>query len=309
MPGAFAHITLVNHLKGRSEFLESVGVPTSALLALGKNLRFTELGALSPDYPYLCITGSGPKRWADLMHLERTGDLIKAGISRLAQVEIRHRPKVLAWLLGFVAHVGTDMTVHPVVERKVGPYAGNERAHRICEMHQDTHIYARMNMGYLGYTEHFDSGIKRCCAPEDPSRLDPDVAWLWNEMLRTVHPVEFRENPPEIDRWHQGFRSKLDLADDACLIPLARHVGAATGYTYPRPDEVDSQYITGLDTPAGTMSYDDVFDLAQERVARLWAAAARGALGLDDAYLDVFGDWNLDSGRDPTGSLVMWRNA
>ena len=34
--------------------------------------------------------------------------------------------KGLAWLLGYCAHVATDVTIHPVVEMKVGPYDENK---------------------------------------------------------------------------------------------------------------------------------------------------------------------------------------
>ena len=49
MPGAYAHITLVNEAK-RPQYLEQKGVPAGAIAALLDYFKFCELGAVSPDY-------------------------------------------------------------------------------------------------------------------------------------------------------------------------------------------------------------------------------------------------------------------
>jgi len=41
--------------------------------------KFCGLGSVSPDYPYLALGDGGAKRWADIMHYTRTGEVIHAG--------------------------------------------------------------------------------------------------------------------------------------------------------------------------------------------------------------------------------------
>jgi hypothetical protein len=136
MPGAFAHITMVNCL---SETARLKKLPSAAAKAVLKNFKFCELGAVSPDYPYLVVGDHNAKNWANSMHHERTGEMIHAGIENLKGSTGSALNKGIAWLLGYAAHVTTDVTIHPVVEMKVGPYKGNEKKHRICEMNQDSY--------------------------------------------------------------------------------------------------------------------------------------------------------------------------
>jgi len=83
MPGAYAHITLVNELKEPQRLEQIPGFPRYAISAVLKYFKFCELGAISPDYPYLTIGDEDAKRWADIMHYTRTGEMIHAGVKRL----------------------------------------------------------------------------------------------------------------------------------------------------------------------------------------------------------------------------------
>jgi hypothetical protein len=119
MPGAYAHITAVNVAKERLEKQEDF--PREALSIAFDWLKYIELGAVGPDYPYLdVLDGRTAAAWADAMHWDRTGDRIKVGIWVLSEMPSSPaREKALAWLLGFTAHVLMDVTVHPVVGIKV----------------------------------------------------------------------------------------------------------------------------------------------------------------------------------------------
>src|SRR5699024_5741009 len=131
------------------------------------------------------------------------------GLERLASRQGNEREKCLAWLLGYAAHVATDLTIHPVVELKVGPYQQNQQAHRTCEMFQDAHVFYRLNVGNIGDSEHLDSGIKRCVGEGSP-HLDLQIAHFWGEILEAVYPAEFETNPPKPERWFAGFTSVVD---------------------------------------------------------------------------------------------------
>ena len=306
MPGAFAHITLVNILKETPRLEAIPGFPKQIIPGLLKSFKFCELGAVSPDYPYLAITDKNSLQWADNMHYIQSGEMIYAGIKQIkSMVEGLDKRKAIAWLLGYAAHMITDVTIHPIVELKVGPYAKNKTAHRRCEMHQDSYIFQRLNLSGIGISEHFESGI-RACGPK--GAIDPVISTLWSEMFKEVHPKAFLENPPDINKWHSAFDFMVNMIGEEGyrLLPLARHVSVGRGLTYPNPDEVDAQYIVDLNTPEGPMHYDDIFDRAVSNVGNAWAVIANAIVADDTAYKKAIGNWNFDAGRDQNEKLVYW---
>lgn len=307
MPGAYAHITLVNLVREPSRLEAIAEFPEAAIVAILDYFKYCELGSVSPDYPYLAITDRQAAQWADLMHYTNTGAMIHAGVERLRTFSGAAQQKAFAWLCGYAAHVATDVTIHPVVELKVGPYHTNQKGHRVCEMHQDAYIFQRMNLDGIGLSEHLDTGVGACGA-DDGSALDADIKTQWQHMLQTVHGAKYAANPPNMDRWHSSFRKVVDgFAEEGYrLLPLARHVGVNQGLTYPTAAEIDMQYIANLAVPGGRMHYDDIFSTAMDNVARVWGTLARAVYASNNAYATTIGNWNLDTGKDGAGKLVFW---
>ena len=206
MPGAYAHITLVNLAREPARLEAGPGLPKPAALALGRWFKYCELGAVSPDYPYLALGAAGAAAWADRMHYQRTGDMIKAGIECVRALTGAPRDKALAWLFGYAAHVITDTTIHPVVELKVGPYAQNKKAHRECEMNQDAYIFQRLNIGGVGVADYLESSIEQC-GPADGS-LDPIITRNLAVDALKMLPRDVRRNGARYrslaPRLHQG---------------------------------------------------------------------------------------------------------
>lgn len=305
MPGAYAHITLVNELREPARLEAIAGMPRAALPVVLEWFKYCELGSVSPDYPYLAIGDSASAKWADAMHYERTGEMIHAGILRLRGMSGDDRDKGLAWLLGYTAHVVTDVTIHPVVELKVGPYADNKTDHRICEMNQDAHIFNRLNLGGPGISEHFDSGIAACGEP-GARRLDPVIHALWTGMMQDVHTTESAANPPDPDKWHNRFKMVVDdiVEEGYRLVPFARHVASGLGLAY--PEKPDREFIESLHVPTGSMHYDQIFDKAITHAGEVWALVASGVITGDNSCFDRIGNWNLDTGRDSSKKLVFW---
>ncbi len=233
MPGAFAHMTMVLTAKNLSKLESDDGLSNTAHRAISGLTKYAELGSVSPDYPYLCQLDGDTDEWADLMHYEHTGARI-----------LRNRPdgvvkrRCLAWLMGYAAHVVTDISIHPVVKLKVGDYQGHETGHQVCEMHQDTFIYQSLNVGDITDTEHPKGGI-RSCGSDDA--IDFDIKTLWLGMLQAVHPEVFASNPPDIDKWHRNFKRVVDgVADEGGWLPgfVMRFI-ADQGFLY-FPAEVSS---------------------------------------------------------------------
>jgi hypothetical protein len=306
MPGAYAHITMINLAREPARLDAGSGIPKPAGLALGRWLKCCELGAVSPDYPYLAIGVQGAAAWADLMHYQHTGDMVKSGVEVVKGLSGDVRDKAFAWLLGYAAHVIADATIHPVVELKVGPYARNKTAHRECEMHQDTYIFQRLHVGGVGVADYLKSGIEQCCTAS--GSLYPAIADTWRAMLKSCYTQEFSASPPDISRWHKGYTEVLEVGGDGChLIPIARHVAVDCGLTYPLVQEVNRKaFIDRLKTPLGQMSYDQVFDKALAHVIQGWRLIGEAVFGNSAAYKDAFWDWNLDTGRDSNNKVVLW---
>lgn len=303
MSGAYAHLTLVHFMD--EVRLEAIrGFPPRAIGALLENLKYCELGAVSPDYPYLCLGDGDARTWADLMHWQSTGQVIRAGVQRLQQMSGRAAEKGLAWLLGYAAHVATDVTIHPVIALKVGGVTGHDAEHRTCEMHQDAHAFQKLNVGPLGLSDFLRGGIGACGSG---GRLDEDIRTLWTGMLKDVHTLEYDRNPPEPDRWHGQFERVLDLAGGGYLFPLARHVAAGMGLAYPQPADIDPQFVRNLPTPhGGLMEYDELFEFILQNIGRTWKSIAEAVIDGAPGELAWVGGWNLDTGRDDYDHLVFW---
>ncbi|MDR0934616.1 MAG: zinc dependent phospholipase C family protein [Burkholderiaceae bacterium] len=311
MPGAYAHLSVVGSLSASNPLGKAPGFTSAAKAALLRNTCFCDLGAVSPDYPYLDILHSSASAWADLMHYDKTGQMIKTGVEIVRGLKSNEQSKAFAWLLGYTSHVITDVTIHPIVELKVGPYAENKMRHRECEMNQDAHIFPKeLNVGPVGLSEYLDSGIRQCSVPGKRHKLDPVISGIWREMLKTCYPSQFQKNVPDIDGWHKAFIETVDLAEESArLFPFARHAGVGLGLTYPLEDEIDPQYINALQTPHGPMSYDAIFARAKRNVLDTWSLIAAGVFKGDEAYKARITDWNLDTGKDMNGELAFWRDA
>jgi hypothetical protein len=319
MPGAYAHLTLANVLS-KTRFLETeLELPLDACKAILRYSKFCDMGAISPDYPYLKL-GPGSKkayRWSDLMHnrfdkptLENhKANIIHNGIRILRQMKGQAKLKCFAWFAGYSSHVGADVTVHPIVNLKVGNYDdGNQKKHRICEMHQDAYIYSLIMNLQIGVSEHINGIIGSCT--NSNNAIDDDISHFWTTLLEQTFPRENDENPPSINDWHKAVQLFLgNIAEEGYrLFPFARHVGIRSGLTYPNPGDVDKpEYIDLLSTPIGNnTSYDDIFNHATTNIGQMWKMIADAVFGNGRTYLTRLGIWNLDSGKDENDNIVFW---
>ncbi len=305
MPGAYAHLTLAALLGSPNELKGLAGLSLPQLAPLLFYSKFFELGVVSPDYPYMHISSSGAKKWADVMHYTKTGDRIKAGAALVRGLPEEEKYKSLAWLLGFTAHVIMDVTIHPVVELKVGPYAQNQTAHRVCEMHQDVFIYDQLNVGAIFSDNFLRDGIGACCKPGDPDKLDPAIRRVWDQMLKKTASTEYRKNKPDFDDWHGAFNKLVRLAGVGKFLVLSRHLLEGKALVYPA--KVDATYTRALAVPwGGTMDYADIFAKTKTHVRSYWEIVVKAVLTGDDSGLAAIHNWNLDSGRDERGRLTFW---
>lgn len=306
MPGAYAHLSVVNDAQKRAD---AAGLREDTLVSLGLHLSFLELGSVSPDYPYLSLHRE-QKQWADAMHYTRNATLLRSGVAAVRRLPTEQKEKATAWLLGFAAHMTTDMTIHPVVELRVGPYAQNQNEHRRCEMHQDAFIFPRvMNVGDTGLSEHLATGIATCHADGDEDVFDPAVERVWMAMLEAAYPIETAQAQPVPSSWHRGFRDVLStMAGVNHLFPFARHVSADLNLAYPAAEDIDPSFIRQLRTPEGPLDYEEIYARARTNVLAVWKGIDEALVTGRSEALDRLEDWNLDTGRSvQTGQLVFWK--
>ncbi|XOB62455.1 zinc dependent phospholipase C family protein [Campylobacterota bacterium DY0563] len=308
MAGAYAHITAVS-MAGTDSVIESMGFSQEAYLALLDYLPFTQLGSISPDYPYLAFFNH--TKWADFIHFGmETKQIIELGIEEVKRIEnIDDKSKAFAWLCGFVGHIVTDVVIHPVVELKVGTYEENKAEHRTCEMHQDVYIYqTRFNYGIIANTEHISYMAKVCSEDESREQLDHVIAQLWDNILKKSNPSEYELNKPEIHTWHERFTKLVSIIEETqnLLLPLSRHMMTENGLVYPTMEGVNRTYIENLEVPEGTMHYDEIFDKAVSKVREVWKILDDAIFNDDSENLDYFANWNLDTGRRIDNQLEYW---
>lgn len=307
MPGAYAHISIVNDAVAR---VENSGVSAETAGNLGQFLKFVELGAVSPDYPYLALR---PKQavWADNMHLSNTATVLKTGIATVRGLKAAERSRVTAWLFGYAAHMTADMTIHPVIQALVGPYEQNKAAHRQCEMHQDSYIFPKiMNVGETALSQHLATGIAACTSLKDPKILFEGVTTTWIAMLKAAYPEEAAKAMPDPNLWHSGFVGILSsMAAVSRFLPLARHVAANQNLAYPQKTE--DRFLLNLPTPLGEMSYQQIYERARANVLDVWGGLDQALRNGSSPFLDSLQNWNLDSGciQGSSTDLPFWSKA
>ncbi len=304
MPGAYAHLTMATRLSTPSRLEGLGGLTRQQLAPLLMYTKFFELGAVSPDYPYLHPTAYS-KAWAEVMHYTGVDLCLKAGLLRLRKYPLHERYKPLAWFLGFLSHVIADATVHPVVNLLVGPYEQNKTAHRVCEMHQDVFVYQVLGIGKIHTNAFLKDGIGTCGTPQDKNKLDTDITTIWKAMLQNADRKRFTSAPPRFNDWHKSFRALISAAAPGKLLAWSRHVGQNSGLIYPATP--DNRYLLNLRVPGNaTMNYADLLEKTERHILSFWDLALRATLTNETVDLAPLRNWNLDTGKDEEGKLTFW---
>lgn len=317
MAGTFAHMTLVYSLCRDAALLDSMSTLTDKMKSsLMRYINYCELGSVSPDYPYLTVWSSNAAGWANVMHYWKTADFIRSCIPLIYDQKYSSRKafRCLAWIFGYTAHVVTDMTVHPIVNAKVGPYEQNKTAHRVCEMNQDVYIFKKLGPGEVTSAEYLQNcGLSSCI--DSSNNFDPDISWLWTTVLEEIKkkPINMRadldepKEDPAPDQWHKNFIKLIGgVAEEGGQIPfISRHL-EEKGIFYCDSEDIDYGYIEELKSPDGSsIHYDDVFRQAQENVKKAWAELG-SALDKNKPELFTLPNGDLDSGKY-NEEYIFWR--
>lgn len=319
MAGTFTHLALVYSLCRDVDALNSIPYMTSPMKrALMGSMKFCDLGAVSPDYPYLTLLNNNAAGWANVMHYWNTADLIRRAIPIIYEMHYGSTNALhsIAWIFGYLAHVITDLTVHPVINLKVGRYEENKTEHRVCEMNQDVYIFSQMGLGNIINAEYIrDCGIAACSDPNDKKKLDPIISSIWSGILNSI-PLSTIELPDgvtkpdsaaELDKWHNNFVFMIDkIADEGgSLPPISRHFAEQKGLVYPDLKNLNLDYIKNLSSPnGGSMHFDELFRITQENIKQGWSELAH-ALDKGKPEFLLLANGNLDTGLSGSQS-IFW---
>ncbi len=316
MAGPFAHITLVDSFcQHREELLKIDHLSDEIRNALLGNNEYCELGAISPDCPYFVLLNNEANGWANIMHYWNTADFIRRAIPYINNLEFDsvNWRKCVAWLFGYVGHVVTDLVIHPMVNMKVGDYyAGNQTAHRRCEMHQDVYIFNKRGHGEVITAEYFSGGgPSTCCDDENNHKLSPAIRDFWCYCLKDVplgsvkikNNLPVPHNLPNPDDW---FYHCVSLIDDFADEPVFFFRRTVDAIKYIPSNEVDQGYIYNLETPEGFLSYDGIFERALQCVKSEWN---RLGLALTEKKPELFTMANCDLDKGYTEQFFYWRNS
>lgn len=323
MAGTFAHIALVDLLCQDGDILDGIATLTPAMKrALMTFDNFCELGAISPDAPYLKLFSKDATAWANVMHYWKTADFIRRTIPYLNALNFgaTDTKKCFAWLFGYTAHLVTDFTVHPMINIRVGPYEQNQLQHRLCELNEDVYIFNKLGFGDVTTAEFLKSesgGIASCADQTDDDKLDPAVKDLWCHCLagdplagiKMKDGLPAPKNSPDPDEWFDHYVTMIDkFAEEGNRFPwLCRRIAEDEGLVYPQINEVDQSFIQNLKLPDGTTAnYDQVFERARQNVITTWRDLGN-ALDNGDASLFTLPNGDLDTGlADDTQQSIFW---
>jgi hypothetical protein len=325
MAGGYTHLTLVRSALRAAR--RKIPALQDVLDYWG---RFAYLGAVSPDYPYLGLDAD----WADLMHKGKPDQMVHHAMVLLHQDRSDHPDSLgwrqkFAWLLGYVSHVIADVTIHPVVNIRVGKYELHKDDHRRCEMNQDVWIYKKITGLDLHVSDNMKGEIRSCGTGVD---LNDTVEELWKTCIeKTYDHGQIQED--QIDRWHAFFIKLIDLAEIGRKIPVfGRHM-ASGAWAYPANEELDPSYFEKVKIPISSnvrniddpnspdfeqpldygrpLSFERIFIKTREHIVEAWGVLGddifKNGAKLGDHHQAVFGDWSLDTGIDNRSKrLRLW---
>jgi hypothetical protein len=311
MAGAFTHFLISDFAKA-----EFKSLPSELWQLLNKHAAFLFLGSVSPDIPYLSFK-TGTVKWADVMHYEKTNSVAQSGQDLLRSLWTSKKSvdeAKLVWLLGYISHLVTDATIHPIVQAIVGPYASNPEEHRLCEMTQDSLLYYFKKQNDIKYAD-FSAMIAFC----KKSEFFDEVMGFWKGLLLANYADKNEEPHPEL--WFLTYSQAIDLAEgDGAIFPLFRHIGLgqiAGNYSYHTHDDIEQntpqykeKYFDKIKLPTGGIGFfpDDGYKKAVTNVLAAWNGFFR-ELGATDNISDLVRNWDLDTGVDmnsPNQTVTYW---
>jgi hypothetical protein len=302
MAGPYAHILACDSARKLASLDGNLG----KLLSSHQCMLF--LGAVSPDLPAIWDNAPmvGGERWSDRFHTIHNTDAKRVATNHVVEkafMEIRAIPDEqtrldgLAWLLGYVGHMVTDVVVHPVVRecitqaKDVGISDGGALHQRI-EIVMDTMLVKAL----LGKEGVAGSPLLAWLHNAGHDQHRKQVMAVWAKAIEDVYGES-----ADPAHWYDSYVGALSGLGDSPF--------QFRGFTYPKfadiPEFERAMYYQKLMLPNDTIGpYKTIFDLATAKVGERWGTIwQRWTCGASLA--GVIPDWDLNTGANYTASIAL----
>jgi hypothetical protein len=310
MSANYAHMILVESLCRQAASIPNL--TPAMVMSLQNHTPFCKLGAVSPDCPEV-VGSTGATGYAKIMHHLRTADFVRYAVPQIYSMNfsLADTRACLAWIFGYVAHLVTDLTVHPVISRKFGDYAKNmknKQQHRFCEFHQDVHLYHKLyGQEIVGSDFLKFSGLAECAVNRSTNKLHPVIVDLWTHCLEQYPRSETKAYvslPSQSLKPNVWYATHLNLFKT--VVTKGNPFLQGIGFGYPDVAKLNSIYLRHLPTTSGTaITCEELFEAAKQNIKATWATLAL-ALDSNQPALLSLPNADLVTGRaDATGQLVM----
>src|SRR3984893_4801615 len=177
------------------------------------------LGALAPDISYF-QKGNFKKKildykrqnrfnpppsigngvpWADLLHFNRSGDVLLAFLEHTAHIPSPAlRSQALAFAMGYLSHIATDIALNPCINALAGAYHSNDLPGMFVPL--GMHFYVELCLDeYIAYTyfdrplynwihqpwDQYIEPVALACA--DPSSISSQVLDLFTDAAEVIY--------------------------------------------------------------------------------------------------------------------------
>lgn len=319
MAGPFTHILVADAAWQQVGFDREL----AALLSRHRNLLF--LGSVAPDIPAIheVLHGIAPRGWENVLHTSETAALPTGALAAGLRAGVGEREDAtLAWVMGYVAHVVTDATVHPIVDCILTEHGESmERdpdaamvVHRRAEMTQDSLLVEERTGLDITRAELSSRLVEARREPHYDAVLD-----YWQARMDHEFPAQVYGRA-HVRRWVDTFIDLLDVAEPGrdrlsrAVVFLSRHIDAVDRLVYESAAELRARHAHDV-----RVLYEDVplpggrrgafrqegFERSVANVLRTWedlGACGRNRTDLSEHLLD----WDLNTGRAPGGALTFW---
>ncbi|HYU72421.1 MAG TPA: zinc dependent phospholipase C family protein [Ktedonobacteraceae bacterium] len=295
------------------------------------------LGALAPDISYF-QKGNFKKKildyrrqnrfnpppsigngvpWADLLHFNRSGDVLLAFLEHTAHIPSPAlRSQALAFAMGYLSHIATDIALNPCINALAGAYHSNDLPGMFVPL--DMHFYVELCLDeYIAYT-YFDRSLYNwihqpwdqyiepvALACADPSSLSAQVLDLLTDAAEVIYGLTEEQSKNFRQDYQVGLqRLRSYLAGSGVFRFLTFNVLARRR----RGDPIIARIAEDLHDPA-TLNFEQAITYAihlSEHLCRraiAYYAALRNTTATASersrrrsALCEDLRNWNLDTG-------------
>jgi hypothetical protein len=220
------------------------------------------LGFASRLYDWFSLFGSGVAPgyddklffWSDMFHYRRTNEFARDLFERAQKFAFddestqgdlfKYEPGV-AFALGWMTHIGTDVTGHALVnEKSGGPYRLHWQRHHLVENHMDAFVYSDQNGSRERYNMVPISALHFWLQFNPDNMNEPDYSYF--EAFNSSDPKHFPDYPTGLRARDYYDRNKAFDVDSKLPTGLANFILDTMKVTF--YDRHNSENNDGMET-------------------------------------------------------------